>query len=146
MHTRRRERMAKEVKDIRADVGAQLAKIAPRVIEKVSISLVDRGLGKRADAIVNCIDKLEKEESELKKIDRPDSILHDREGKIIDEAFTKKRSDDIKKIEARIQKLTKSINKAIETGDYADVYNLAAGKDQGTGNPEDKAGDNSDNS
>ena len=120
--------MAKAVKDIRTDVAAKIAAIAPRVETELVEAIVDKRVEKMVSSLMSCLDKLETAEKEFTKLG-PDNIFFDGDGKKIDEAFSKKRVEERGKAQGKITKLTNAINKAIDKGDYSDVYNLAAGKD-----------------
>ncbi len=133
-------------KDIRVDIAKQLTAIAPRVIDSVTSTIVTRGLTKRADAIVSCLDKLEKLDNDKKKIDRPDTFFMSKDKSVKDELYSEGRLKELEKLDQQIKKLTGAINKALDTGDYNDVYNLAGGKDKGGDNKGDAGTDNPDNS
>lgn len=133
--------MAKQVKDIRVAVGEQLAKIAPRVETEVVEAIVDKGVEKRVNALISCLDKLETADKELSKLG-PDDVKYDDKGAKTDEFFTKKRVDERAKAQGKINKLTNAINKALDKGDYSDVYNLAAGKDTPASDTEGNSEDN----
>lgn len=131
----------KEVKDIRTDVAEQLAKIAPRVIDIVASTLVNAGLTKRADGVTKCLAQLDKLEADKKKIDRPDQIFFNRDRSEKSENFSDARLKELEKIDQQIMKITKAVNKAIENGDYQDVYNLAGGGNKGGSDSKDGGND-----
>jgi hypothetical protein len=109
-------------------VADQISKINPRVEEQVVGVLVDRELKKRSDALVNVLDKLATLAGQLKKI-RPDQGSYDADGKETASWFSKAKAQEKKKLEEQVSKMENAINKALTTGDYSNVYNIAAGKD-----------------
>jgi hypothetical protein len=94
--------------------------------------LVERELDKRSNALVSVMDLLNKAESELKKL-KPDQNGFDDSGKVVSSSYSKEKLDERNKIVARIGKLEKAINKALDPNspDYSDCYNLASGADKG---------------
>lgn len=120
--------MATSVRDKIAD---RFAKISQEVEVQVVDNMVEREIDKRADAIVKVVEKIEIEEKNLKKIDKPDQVQFGRDGKPISETFSKNRLDEIEKSKKKIEKMAAAIDKALTKGDMQDVYNLAAGKDSG---------------
>lgn len=80
---------------------------------------------KQAKALIAGLDKLSLLERELNKINRPDNVGYDADGKPVSESFTKGRLDEIKKAKEQIEKLVKAINKADDKGDFGDLYNAS---------------------
>ena len=124
---------------IRERVATEISTLAPRLETELVDALVEREVEKRTKALVQVIDKLTKEEADLKKLGA-DNVSYDDAGKKVSESFSKKRIDERGKANGRIQKLTNAINKALDKNDYSDLYNFASGKDpesSGAGDSED---------
>ena len=62
--------------------------------------------------------------------------MYDETGKKVSEYYSKGRLDERNKLEGKISKITNAITKALDKGDFGDVYNLANEKqDRGEDNP-----------
>lgn len=108
---------------VQIKVAENIANIAPKVEDQVVEVIVERELEKRATAIVKAMDILSKFEIDLKKI-KPDQTSFSETGEKISESYSKAKLEEKNKLTQKIDKNTKAINKALETGDYQDVYNL----------------------
>lgn len=133
--------MADVVKSIQDVALEQINGLGPRVESYVVDKIVDRELEKRAVPITQGMDTLAKFEEELKKVDKPDMIARDKEGRIVSEAYSSKRLEEIKKAKEKIEKLHKAIEKAYLNGDIKDLIQLnqSGGQDKkesGAGNTE----------
>ena len=127
------------LESIQAKTVEQLKEVVPELIDRVASIMKERNLTKKADAVVSVMDKLNKDEAELRKLG-PDQAFYDSEGKNIDETFSKKRIDERQKCQGRINKMKSVLNKALTTDldqDWANVYNIAGGKNP----PEGQDGD-----
>lgn len=120
---------------IQTAVAEKIVNLGPSVESKVIDVMVDKELTRRSDALVSVIGKLEQEEKSFNKL-RADAKTYDEKGAVISEYFTKARIDERQKSTKKITKMTAAINKALEKGDFSDVYNFASGKE-----PADNAGD-----
>lgn len=107
---------------VQLKIAEKISTIAPAVEDKIITSLVDRELNRRSDAVVKAIDALSKMEAEMKKI-KPENTF-DAKGEKISEYFTKAKIEEKNKLQQKIDKYTKAIEKALEKADYGDVYNL----------------------
>ena len=107
-------------------------------------ALKERGVKKRTEAIVQVLDKIQSLENDYKKIDRPDVITQDADGKEISKSYSPARNKERKELRDKIAKMEKAIAKAEKEKDFSDVYNLAGGKqpdgskDKAEGGGEDK--------
>jgi chaperonin cofactor prefoldin len=106
------EQIRTEIKS--ADVGAE-------VVSRRAATEVNR----RADLIANGLAKYDTMEKELKAL-KPDipAVLRSDGEVLVDDGFTKKTIEARKKLTARLEKLEKAINKALEARDYGDLQNL----------------------
>jgi hypothetical protein len=109
---------------VQTKVAEQLASLSPKVEEKVVEALTKRELDKRSEAVVKVLDFLSRLEIDSKKLG-PDLLTFDAEGKRTSEAYSKSRTEERKKTNERIEKLTKSLIKALDNNDYGDLYSLA---------------------
>lgn len=110
-------------------IAEQIAKCAPQVEGSVVATIVDREVAKRSTAIVQCLDKLAKLESDLRRV-KPDSVLLNADGSEAQALFTKPALEARDKLVQRIEKVKKAIDKAFDRKpDFSDVYNLANSSD-----------------
>lgn len=122
-------------------VAAKIATIAPVVEEKIIDALVSREVARRSDALTKVIDALSKKEGDRRKI-KPDMVTHNEDGTVKDQAYSKVKTEEIKKLDQQVLKHTNAINKALDKADYGDVYNLASGnEDKSSGNNQKSGGD-----
>lgn len=108
---------------VQIKIAESIANISPKVEDQVVEVLVERELEKRSNAIVKAMDTLSKFEVDLKKI-RPDQTSFSETGEKVSETYSKVKLEEKNKLLQKLDKNTKAINKALETGDYQDVYNL----------------------
>lgn len=114
---------------VREKIAEQLANITPSVVDQVVETVATRETNKRAEAIVKVIDKLDQAEKEMKKLERPDQVFYDIDGKVDVAVFSEGRKNERQKKAKLIERLNSAITKAIVNGDMQDVYNMAGGKD-----------------
>lgn len=107
-----------------------------QVEDKVIGALVSREVSRRSDALTQAIDGLSKMEGDLKRI-KPDIVTYNEDASVKDSSFTKAKTEEKQKLDKKIDKYTKAINKALEANDYGDLYNL------GKSDQSDKTGDTS---
>ena len=114
---------------VREIVAERMKTLSTTVEEEVISTMVEREVDKRSALIVKGLDLLTDAEKVRNKI-KPDLVGFAVDGKVTSESYSKSKLDELNKINSRIEKLTKAINKAIE-GDLNDLTNLASGKDTG---------------
>lgn len=119
---------------VREKIATEMSTLNPKVEAAMVRILADREVEKRSVALVKCWDLLQTAENELKRL-RPDHVIFDVTHTKVGEAYSKTQDENRKKIEQRIEKLAKAINKAIDDHDFSDAYNLAnsGGKDTPAG-------------
>lgn len=117
---------------VQTKVAEQIAAISPKVEDSVVGVLVQRELTKRSDALVIVIDNLSKLELDLRKI-KPDMDFYDEDGTLSASSFSKAKNEEKKKLVEKIAKHTNAINKALDKGEFSDVYNLKNQKQGGSG-------------
>lgn len=111
---------------LRETVAAQVAQISPAVMDRVVAHLVAEEERKRADAIVKGVGDLNALQRERNKIARPDAVTYNADRSVAAESYSKARLDEIEKLDKRIDKLTKALDKAL-AGDMGDLLNVAKG-------------------
>lgn len=121
-----REQMADNT--ITTKVAEALAGIGPSVEADVISALSDREVKKRSEAIVIVYDKLQKLQSDYKKLG-PDLGVYDAAGKETSSGYSKQRIKDRNDLSGKIDKYSKAIEKAL-AGDCSDIYNLSRGSDK----------------
>lgn len=120
-------------------VATKIATIAPVVEDKIIEALVAREVTRRSDALTKAIDALSKMEGEKRRV-KPDQVQYNEDGSVKDQSYSKLKTEELKKLNQKIDKYTNSINKALDKADYGDVYNLdKAGSDQKSGGDADQS-------
>ena len=104
----------------------QLAELGPSVMAEVASRMAQREVQKRADKMVQAIDKIAVLTLDHKKLG-PDDVRYNEAGEKISEAYTKKRIDEINKSKSNIEKLQAAVAKAHSLGDYSDIDKLLGG-------------------
>lgn len=114
----------KPADSLRMTVATMLKDIVPGLKDRIADAVVERETNKQVDAAVKAIDLLKREQSELYKVSKADITSYNKDGSIQTEAFSKeqlkKREDQQKKVD----KLTNLINKALEKGEFNDLYEM----------------------
>lgn len=124
---------------VQIKVAESIANLGPKVEDKVVDAIVDRELKKRSEAMVITVDKLEKLEADLKKV-KPDQNSFDEDGKPMSSSWSKKALEEKNKLTQKIEKFNKAITKALETGDFQDVYNIEKQGGDNQGKSEEEVG------
>lgn len=90
--------------------------------------IVDKTIGeeslRRAEPIKKALDIHANLLDQIKKLDRPDHIIKDKDGKITFEGYTSKRSDELKKLRENVDKLERASDKAFKDGDIKELNQL----------------------
>lgn len=128
---------------VQIKIAEQITNIAPKVEDSIVAVFVERELEKRSTATVKVLDDLLKLESTLKKI-RPDVKTYDADGKVTSESYSKAKADELKKTKERITKYTNALSKALEEGDFENVYNIKNQNPNSDGNKPEIAEDDTD--
>ncbi len=114
-----------QIKTIQDKVDLQISEtMGVQVEDWVVNHMVDRELQKRGPVIAKALDGHSKLLDELKKLDRPDHIIKDKDQKVIFEGYTAKRSDEVKKLKEKIQKLENATDRAFKDGDLKELNQL----------------------
>lgn len=91
--------------------------------------LVKQDLNRKVEAIAACYTKWSKLHQEIKKAERPDQVLVDKDGKPVSANFSKKAFEALETLRGKANKISRAVEKAMKEEDYGDVYNIA--KDKG---------------
>lgn len=112
---------------IKDEVGH--AQVNGDVTDDVVSRLVKEELGKRAGLVVQALARLNELELEVKKI-KPDAQFFDSDGNVVGTpAFSKEKSEALKKGREKVEKLTKAIEKALgKDADYEGLKKLLSEK------------------
>ncbi len=109
---------------IRDSVRESLKSVGPRTRDAVIEYFAEQEAGKQAQALIKGLEKLNTLERDYQKINRPDVVTYDAEGKEASKTFSKARIDERKKLQEQIEKLTNAINKADDGNDFSKLYEL----------------------
>lgn len=100
--------------------------------------LVKEDLNKKVEAIASCYKKWLRLKGEIKKAERPDLVVVDKDGKPVSSNFSKKAFEALKTIREKADRISRAVEKALKEEDYGDVYNIA--KDKGDGGSKSEEG------
>lgn len=109
---------------IQEAVRENLKSVGPRTRSAVVEYFAQKEADKQAQALIKGLEKLNTLERDYQKINRPDVITYDAEGKEDSKSFSKARIDERKKLQEQIEKLTNAINKADDNEDFSKLYDL----------------------
>ena len=109
---------------VNTKVAERILEIGPQVEDKVIGVLVGRELDRRSQALTKALDDLSTLEKNFAKIDKPDVVSYNEKGKPAIENYSKSKLEEIKKAKEKIDRFTKAINKALEKGEFKDVYDI----------------------
>lgn len=110
--------------DILTTISEQLKTSGDAVRQKVVQGRVDAEVNKRADALEKALKLRTETQVELKKQDKPDNVLKDKDGKVIHEAFTDARIKERKKLQEKITKIDKAIDAAFNDNEWGKLKDL----------------------
>lgn len=115
--------------DVYAKVGAAIVTAAPRALESVVKTLVDREIEKRSTALLGAVELASSTRTTLNKAKEPDvrPTLFTADGKPIGEpGWSKQRLAEIKKLTEKLAKIDKAIDAATreENPDFSLLNNL----------------------
>jgi uncharacterized protein (DUF736 family) len=125
---------------VQVKVAEKIADISPRVEDQVVEVLVGRELEKRSEALVKILDILDQLEKDMKKV-KPDQRTYSETGEELTATWSKSKLDERNKLNVKLDKIGKAIDKALDTGDYDDVNKLIKGggdQKQGSGTDQDQ--------
>lgn len=102
---------------IRAKVAEGLKNSGEAVAQGVADQLVEKELNRRKDLISKALVKLDDLEKEQKKF-KPDNNIYGEDESIVQEGWKKETLDARKKNQAKIDKLNKAIDDALNNNNY----------------------------
>ncbi len=112
------------IQNITTKVAEKLAAISPAVSEKVIDHLVTKELNRRSEAVIGALADLDKMSNELKKL-KPDVVAYAEDGSVASSNWSKPKLDEKNKATQKIAKLTAAVDKALNSNDYGDLFNIA---------------------
>lgn len=104
-------------------VAETISQAGPAVLAKVIDRLAAIEIDKRVSALENAVNAAVTTKRELQKI-KPDNVQYDITGKAVVETYTKAKIEEKQKLEQKLAKIEKAVDKAINKGDFGDLFNL----------------------
>lgn len=108
---------------ITENVAQQLCNSGPQIMERVITHFVEKEVSRRSETAIKALDKLDKLQKEGNKI-KPDIISYGDDGKIASQSWSKQKIDERNANAAKIVKLQAALDKALDTNDFSDLFNL----------------------
>ncbi len=93
------------------------------VADKVVNYFVEIEVDRRVNSLTKSIQELEKLDKDLLKV-KPDQKSYSAEGMVVAETFSQAKIDERKKLQEKINKLRKAIEKALNENQFGDLFNL----------------------
>lgn len=112
--------------DILAVVAERVGSSGPTVLERVIEIMTEEQLKKRVSTLLATMTMADNLVKDIRKI-KPDHVLLTEEGSVVSSGYSKQKLEELNKLKAKLAKVEKAINKALETGDYGDINNLGGG-------------------
>ena len=104
-------------------VATSIKECAPKVEERIINALVEREVNRRSEAVVRVMDQISRDNGKLLRF-KPDLVTFNVDGTKATEAYSKEKLEERNKIVRAIDKASNAVSKALENGEYSDVYNL----------------------
>lgn len=110
-------------------IGAKVAEKISAATNNGSVlqSVIDRlatlEIERRADALLKAINLAFSIKKDLYKV-KPDIVAYTLEGTIASEQWSKAKLEERKKLTEKLEKVERIIAKAVDKGDYSDIFNL----------------------
>lgn len=102
-----------------AEVAERIAASNVAVYQRVVAAMVEKEVATRVLALDAAMQKRFTLTNELRKVDRPDDVKKDASGRVIFEAWTDARREEIKKTREALEKVDNAIEKALTTNDFS---------------------------
>jgi len=102
-------------------IAARVKNAGSEIQERVENILYEREVESRSNKLVKALDKLVAEESELRKLDRPDQKFFDDKGDTTLQVYTEDRKKQLEEKRKKLGKLKKQINGAIQSGNFNEL-------------------------
>lgn len=114
------------VSSINIAVAQRLIQACPALpLQHVIDRLAEAEIKKRADALFKAVQASDDCYRQFAKMNRPDVIGYDSGRKIISEAFSKQRLDEVEKVQKKLSKIEKAVGRATAAKpDYSELLSL----------------------
>lgn len=116
-------------KPVHEQVAEQLASSSPQIEKGVVDALVKRQLDKRTEALVNVYDQMDRLKLDLRKM-KPDLVSCNEAGDVLESNWSPSTAKARKELVDKIEKYQRSLDKAHDKNDFADVFQLANNKSE----------------
>lgn len=111
--------------DIKQEIAERLVGAGEVVKGKVLETLYVQELSKRTQACLDVITMIAENEKQYKKESKPDIETFNEDGTVANKAFSKDRTDTLRKLREQKVRLENALQQALEHNDFAKVLELA---------------------
>ncbi len=108
-----------KAQEVLADIAARVKDSGPEVVEKYIEASVKKEVEGRVELLDKAIQKRFELHGALGKVNRPDVITYDAEGKEASGTYTKPRLEEIKKAKEALDKHEGALEKALISNDFS---------------------------
>jgi len=108
-----------KAQELLADIAAKVKDSGPAVVEKYLAASVQKEIDSRVDLLDKAIQKRFELLGALGKVNRPDVVTYDAEGKEASGTYTKPRLEEIKKAKEALEKHENALEKALISNDWS---------------------------
>jgi len=108
-----------KAQELLADIAAKVKDSGPAVVEKYIAASVQKEIDSRVDLLDKAIQKRFELLGALGKVNRPDVVTYDAEGKEASGTYTKPRLEEIKKAKEALEKHENALEKALISNDWS---------------------------
>lgn len=105
-------------------IAERIKASAPEVAQRYVDAEVEKAITERVGLLDKVMQKRFQLLGELKKIDRPDEVKKDATGKVIFEAWSDARREEVKKAKEQLGKVEKALEFALTNNDWSKVKEL----------------------
>lgn len=115
------------VPTIKELVAENLANSGPQVKDVIVEELTAQEIEKRAELVRKALPLIEQAQGELNKVNRPDVVVYDAEGKEKDKSFSKNQIDTRKKAQEKVEKLNSALTEALTNSNFEPLKKAVGG-------------------
>lgn len=117
-------------KSINIAVAEKITELgSAKVVDIVISNLVNAEIKNRADSLASAIKLSEETLRELRKVSKPDQISIDSNGTRT-ETYSSKAFESKKKVEEKLARIEKTVQNAIDNGEWTKLHELSKGVNQ----------------